>query len=179
MRSISIVFAIALTLGLAACGFHLRGTGPLTPLAFQRIFITSPPGGIGDALRGAIAQRKDVQLAPLLDAADAVLRIEQDVIDKQVLSVNRSGRVSEYELVYRLRFSLTVGGREAILPTQLTLRRDYSFDDTNVLGKDAEEQSLMRDMRNDAAQQILRRIAAVKPAPLAPVVAPTPESTAP
>ena len=56
-------------------------------------------------------------------------------------------------------------------PTELTLRRDYSFDESNVLGKAAEEKALLRDMHHDAAQQIIRRLAALKPqaAPATPV----------
>lgn len=155
---------LVLTLCLGACGFHLRGTQQsASPLAFKALYIQAMPGGVGDALRQALEPRSDLRLAASPDQADAVLTLDQEGVDKQIMSVNRSGRVSEYEMIYRLRGSLSLQGVEVIPPTALRLRRDYSFDDNNLLGKDAEEQILIRDMRSDAAQQILRRLAAVKP----------------
>ena len=42
------------------------------------------------------------------------------------------------------------------------MSRDMTYSDTQVLAKAEEEKLLYRDMQNDAAQQILRRMAAVK-----------------
>ena len=42
-------------------------------------------------------------------------------------------------------------------------RREFSYTDSQVLGKEQEEQLLFRDMREDAATQIVRRLAALKP----------------
>ena len=46
--------------------------------------------------------------------------------------------------------------------TELLLERDLSFNETQVLSKDAEEQLLYRDMTNDIAQQVVRHLAAVR-----------------
>lgn len=151
-------------LSLSACGFHLRGLGEQQPLAFATLNLTAPAGGLGDALNRQLSLRPDLQLVPAKDA-EAVLVVESENVDKQILTVNKSGRVSEYQLIYRARFKLQQQSRDWIPSTEITLRRDYSFDENNVLGKDAEEQILLRDMRTDAAQQILRRMAALKIAP--------------
>ncbi|GAB3261188.1 LPS-assembly lipoprotein LptE [Chitinimonas naiadis] len=148
---------------LSACGFHLRGLGETTPLAFSTLNLAAPVGGLGDVLNRQLTLRSDLKLVPAKDA-EAVLTVEGETIDKQILTVNKSGRVTEYQLLYRARFKLQQSGRDWIPSTQLLLRRDYSFDENNVLGKEAEEQILIRDMRSDAAQQIMRRLAALKPA---------------
>jgi LPS-assembly lipoprotein len=44
----------------------------------------------------------------------------------------------------------------------LELTRDISFNDAQVLAKEAEEELLFRDMQNDMVQQILRRLAAAR-----------------
>ena len=44
------------------------------------------------------------------------------------------------------------------------IRRDISFSDALVLSKEAEEVLLWRDIQNDLVQQLLRRLAAAKPA---------------
>lgn len=157
------LLALALPLALTACGFHLRGLGETTPLAFKTLHLAASDNGVGGVLRQQLKLRPELTLSPASDQADAVLTIQDETVDKQVLSVNSAGRVSEYQLIYRARFVLRLHNRDAIAPTWLTLRRDYAFDENNVLGKEAEEQLLIRDMRSDAAQQILRRMAAVKP----------------
>ncbi|MNN27862.1 LPS-assembly lipoprotein LptE [compost metagenome] len=47
-------------------------------------------------------------------------------------------------------------------PTVITLKRDLSYNEAQVLAKEAEEAMLYRDMQSDLVQQILRRIAAIK-----------------
>jgi len=42
------------------------------------------------------------------------------------------------------------------------LSRDVTFNDTEILAKEAEEQLLFRDMQADMVQQIIRRLAAAK-----------------
>jgi LPS-assembly lipoprotein len=44
------------------------------------------------------------------------------------------------------------------------VRRVISFNESQVLAKEMEEAALYRDMQSDMARQILRRIAALKPA---------------
>jgi LPS-assembly lipoprotein len=51
-------------------------------------------------------------------------------------------------------------GRELVAPGEVVLRRDITFDDSQVLAKEQEEILLVRDMQSDAVQQLLRRIAA-------------------
>jgi LPS-assembly lipoprotein len=60
-------------------------------------------------------------------------------------------------------------GNDYIPPTQIALTRDITFNDTDVLAKEAEEQLLFRDMQNDMVQQIMRRLASARrPAPRTP-----------
>jgi len=42
------------------------------------------------------------------------------------------------------------------------LRRDYSYDDTIVQAKEAEETLLYQSMRSDMVQQIMRRLSRAK-----------------
>jgi LPS-assembly lipoprotein len=42
-------------------------------------------------------------------------------------------------------------------------QRDISFNESAVLAKEAEEVLLYRDMQSDIVQQLLRRLAAVRP----------------
>ena len=57
---------------------------------------------------------------------------------------------------------------EIIPVTEIALKRDLSYSDTEALSKEAEEALLYRDMQNDAVQQLLRRLQVAKLAPLKP-----------
>jgi LPS-assembly lipoprotein len=54
-------------------------------------------------------------------------------------------------------------GAELLGPTEITLKRNMAFDETQVLAKEAEANLLYRDMQGDVVQQMLRRVAALKP----------------
>ena len=58
-------------------------------------------------------------------------------------------------------------GKRLAAPEVLELTRDITYDDTKVLAKGAEEQLLYRDMDDNAAQRIVRRLQAIKPGPAA------------
>ena len=75
----------------------------------------------------------------------------------------------EFRLVYLVGFRLHDGkGGEYIPPSTIELTRDVSFNDSEILAKEAEEALLFRDMQADMVQQVMRRIAAAKkPAPRA------------
>jgi LPS-assembly lipoprotein len=53
-------------------------------------------------------------------------------------------------------------GREVLAPTTISLKRNLSFKENEVLAKEAEEALLYRDMQSELVQQIMRRLAVVK-----------------
>ena len=80
-----------------------------------------------------------------------------------ILSLGAGGRVREFQLRYRVQYRLTdEKNREHIPMTEIVLKRDYSFNDEQALSKESEEALLYRDMRNDAVQQLVRRLQAAK-----------------
>ena len=89
--------------------------------------------------------------------------------EKIILSLNSAGRVREYQLHQRFAFRVRDGkGVELMPPNEITLTRDITFNDAQLLAKEQEEVLLYRDMQNDLGQQILRHIAAAKPAAIKP-----------
>ena len=60
-------------------------------------------------------------------------------------------------------------GGDYVAQNTVVLTRDITFNDTDVLAKEAEEQLLFRDMQSDMVQQIMRRLAASRrPVPRVP-----------
>jgi LPS-assembly lipoprotein len=149
-------------LALAGCGFHLRGE---QKLPFETIFVNTPPNSpLGATLNRQIRSGTDTRTVAQPSEAAAVLDILAEAHDKEILTLNAQGRAVEYKLIYRLRFRLHDGkGREYIAPTEMRAQRDISINDSQVLSKESEESLLYRDMQTDLVQQLLRRIAAVRP----------------
>jgi len=154
------LLAAALLL-LASCGFQLRGTAPLP---FASLYIQAPVHSqLAVQLRRAVRATDGTRLTETPEEAQVVLQILNEGQEKKILSLSGGGRVSEYELRYRVSFRLTdAKNREHIPASELLLRRDYSFNDEQALAKEAEEKLLYRHMRDDAVQQLVRRLQAAQ-----------------
>jgi len=150
---------LGLCLLLAACGFHLRGLNAFA-FPFKSLYIQSANGYtpfINEVMNAIKAN--DVQVMETADQAQIILQIVSEVQDKQILSLNVAGRVVEYRLQYRVSLRVYDNKQqEWLAPQEITLRRDYSYDDTQVLAKQQEEGLLYQNMRGDAVQQVLRRL---------------------
>lgn len=150
----------SLGIGLAACGFRLRGS---QAFAFSRIALRPDPGGaLAQELRRSFGATVEV-LGADTATAQLVLALSQEQREKVVVGVNASGQVREFQLRMRVRVSLhTRLGKPIIDGDEIVQRRDISFNESAVLAKEAEEALLYRDMQSDIVQQILRRLAAVQ-----------------
>ena len=56
----------------------------------------------------------------------------------------------------------TSHGKMLIEPTKISLRRTMTYDDSEALSKENEEILLYKDMQQDMAQRLLRRLATIK-----------------
>jgi len=157
-----IFVAIFITLLLAACGFQMRGTAALP---FDTLYMPSTAAGIALDLKRNIQSGTRTIVVDDPKKAQAVLDFVQETREKVILSIGSTGRVREYQLRYRVGFRVHDGKGGEFLPvSRVELTRDISFNDTDVLAKETEEQQLYRDMQFDMVQQIMRRIAAAQPA---------------
>jgi LPS-assembly lipoprotein len=162
----STLFAAA----LAGCGFHLRGSGPRANLPFKTLYLAVPAGSaLGADLRRAIIDSGSTTVVTDPKGAEAVAEITSEARDRQILSLNSQGRVREYTLISRAAVQVRDSKGADLLPlTPIEVRRILNFNESQVLAKEQEEAGMYRDMQADLVQQILRRIAAIKPAALAP-----------
>ncbi|MES2039190.1 MAG: LPS assembly lipoprotein LptE [Pseudomonadota bacterium] len=153
--------AIMAVMLLSACGFALRGP---VALPFKSIYIGMPESSaLGGELRRHIRANGQTQVMSEAKDAQVILEVLSETRDKQILSLNSQGRVREYNLIYNFRFRVRNNvGKEYLEPVDLQLKRNISFNESQVLAKEAEEVLLYRDMQSDLVQQIMRRLAVVK-----------------
>ena len=154
------VFAAVLT----GCGFQLRGTLSGN-LPYKTMMIALPDTSeVRVWLERYINAAGSTEIIDDPKLADATFQQLSDSRLKTILSVNTQGRVREYRLQLNYRFRVVnANGQILVPPNDVSLSRDITFDDSNVLAKDLEEGLLWRDMNNDLVNQIMRRLSIIKP----------------
>ena len=155
------ILLVAFCSVLGACGFQLRGQASLP---FETIYISFPVGHpIGTDLKRLIKAGTNTRVVDKAKGAQTTLEIISVVNDKQIMSVSGGGRVREFELRYRVSFRLFDAKGVDLIPTnEIALRRILPYTDAQVVAKEGEEAMLVKEMQTDSAQQILRRLEAVK-----------------
>lgn len=162
LRRRTTIAAVVAVAALAGCGFQLRSS---QTFAFQTLAVTPERNGLVAADLIRYFGKSIVPLVPVRgsEPPQVIVDVLQEAREKNVVGVNASGQVREFQLRLRLQFRMRLpDGRELIGPTEISQQRDISFNESAVLAKEAEEVLLFRDMQNDILQQLLRRLAAVK-----------------
>jgi LPS-assembly lipoprotein len=159
-RASSFVLVTAMLL-LSSCGFHLRGAASLP---FNTVYIqAAPTSQFATQLRRMIVSGSQAKIADDPKLSDATLQVLSELREKEILSLSAGGRVREFQLRFRVSYRiLDKENREISPPSEILLRRDLAFNDQETLSKEGEEALLYRDMQNDAVQQLLRRLQALR-----------------
>lgn len=175
--------AALLAASVAACGFHLRGSSGNYTLPFPSLYVGLPESSpLAIDLKRNIRANGHTEVVNDPKRADGIIEVLNDpekTRSKSILSLNSNGRVREYLLSYNIVFRVRdPAGNELLAPTQIQLTRPITFSDTQLLAKEQEEALLYKDMQTDLVQQMMRRMAAIKPvvqmsvAPATPVAPP-------
>ena len=70
-----------------------------------------------------------------------------------------SGRVNEYELIYVVEYEINQPNKKNLTDT-ITLYRDYSFDENNVMGNSDREDYIKKEMISTVATLIFNKLRA-------------------
>lgn len=188
MRAAKLSVILLLAGLLAACGFKLRGSTdlPAHKLPFATIALTLAPTSefYAQLKRNIEASSAGTRVVDAGEA-EAILAVLGDTSQKNILSLNTSGRVREFQLVRTFSFKVQANNpaaapapqvkytdAPAVAPTEyvpastIMLRREVTYSDDLVLSKEGEEALLWRDIQNDLVQQLMRRLATAKLQPV-------------
>lgn len=155
------IVGLMLSVMLVSCGFHPRGSVTrLTDLG--SIYVdASRDLSIAEAVREALTDAAFV-LARNRDDADILLRLTDEEQGERVVSVNSTGRVSEYELSHSVRMLIAESRDDNASKASQNLNfnrveviREYTYDETNVLGKQNEARILRAEMQEELVRQIV------------------------
>ena len=148
------LFVLSAVFLLSACGFHLKGVHNQATLPVQTWYVQ------GDALQQYLENAlRYADGKPIDDAQQyahlRVLRVEEK---KDIYTITRAARLNENLLSLRVLAQAYYQNRAWGEPISVEVRRVLPYSDSMVLGKQEEEQILWREMRQDAAQQVVRQL---------------------
>ena len=171
-RYSTLLMMVVCSLLLTACGFQLRGASSVTlPPELSTLRVSMSGGRYPPLLiemRNALLALGGVRLVDDVVTSVPILQLHGENSETQVLAIDSSGRISAYLINYRVVFSLAAADNKILLPQQsVKLQREYTFDRLNVIATEKQSEFLQNEMRRDAAQQILRRLARLNFEPVA------------
>jgi LPS-assembly lipoprotein len=141
---------------LSACGYHLRGSIAL-PAEMKSMYLFGVSSGLSTELQ-AMLRASDGKVAVAPDQAGIVIKVMKEDMRRRALSIGKTGKSSEVELTYYLRFQFYDNKDTALLDEQtIDLSREFFNDQTAVLAKENEELLIRKEMYRQAARMIMTR----------------------
>lgn len=146
---------------ITSCGFQLRVAKNL-PIEMDRTYISTEDEYsifYRQLKKGLYERGVEVVESPV--DATAVFNILQEDTGQRVLSVSGRNVVREYEVFYRVFYSIQTKDKLIKSPQEEILTRDYTYDETLVLGKEREENLLREAIADDLVRIILMKLASL------------------
>ena len=156
------LIAILFLLVITSCGFHMRGMRGMTEISFKTISLEGKELSFTKNLKQILKSNKVAIVSP---TENPELRIElmSEESEKRILSLSGQGLVREFEIFYRVRYRIKtsdseIWSQENIIET----RKDFTYSDSNLIGKEEEERQLNEAMRNEAITNLFNQIQLIK-----------------
>jgi LPS-assembly lipoprotein len=158
---------VVAVIGLAAfivsgCGFQIRGAD--LGLPFQSVAVQGE-GGVANEVRQIIASQRNIKMPQKPVEAQVVLMVMSQTLDRTIVAFSSAGRPREIQLRMRVMYRVTDGVAVELSPPQeINQTRDITVSESEALAMTSAESFMTDDLQRDIAQQLIRRLRAVKPA---------------
>ena len=137
---------------IVACGFQLRGS---IEADFETIYVYGGSEGLNKHL---IKRFKQSGIKIATKDPEKTLEVLNDRLDKRILSLNSSGSVKEFELIYQVTYRFKSLNDVWSNEIKKEVIRDYTYDDNDRVAKELEEKNLVQGMRDEIVRSIVSQI---------------------
>jgi LPS-assembly lipoprotein len=153
------LIALLMLLIISSCGFHMRG---MTEISFKTISLEGKELSFTKNLK-KVLNRNKVAIVSSTENPELKVELLSEESEKRILSLSGQGLVREFEIFYRVRYRVKtidseIWSQENIIET----RRDFTYSDSNLIGKEEEERQLNEAMRNEAITNLFNQIQLIK-----------------
>ena len=160
MKSIKTICLVGVTAFLTACGWHFDN-GAAVPAELKTMALESsdPYSEMSMAMRKQLLSN-NVNLVPAKQGVP-VLRLNKQTSSDKVASVFKQGREAEKVLTLDVEASVRLGNGETY-PISAKINRTFFDNSRAALAKSAERDVIWNDMREQAARQLINKMAALQ-----------------
>lgn len=141
-----------------SCGFRLQGVGDMPESLATTYVDTVDRYSVFYQNLAAELERSGVQVVESPVHANAVIRVSRDSYGQQVLTVSGRNVPTEYDVYYNIVFSVWINGEQALAEQSLGLSQAYTYDPTEVLGKNREEDAIREALAIRLVRQVKRQL---------------------
>jgi LPS-assembly lipoprotein len=150
------IFILILALLITSCGFQLRGD---LDNSFNSIQIDGGSLGFTKVLKKKY-RRSGVEIKN--SSADKFIEITNDEFNKRILSLSSNGKVLEYQLNYFISYRIKSSSGKWGPEIRINSRREYSYNDQNIVAKQEEERNLIAGMQEQIIRTMTSQISSAK-----------------
>jgi LPS-assembly lipoprotein len=151
---------------VAGCGFQLRSAPQVPPEMVRTYIATDERHSLFYQRFRRALEEAGAQVVDSASEATAEFAILTDKTGQRVLSVSARNVPREYEVYYTIYYTVRNGEQVLLGPQLQTLTRDYTWDETEVLGKAHEEELMREAIVNDLVRIVLIQLSALEPQPV-------------
>lgn len=152
-------------LSTAGCGFHLRDNTQI-PVEMRTMILNSsdPYGSLSRIVRKQLRLNSInvIEDTALERSKVPSLRLEQETVGRDTASIFADGTTAEYQLRLSVTAQVLLPGK-GIYPLKATVFRSFYDNNAVPLAKDNEQTMIYQEMRQRAAEQLIRQLIAVRP----------------
>lgn len=160
IRKFILVFSLMI---IAGCGFKLRGTIPW-PIDYQNVYMDGYNPAQRDSFYASVQRffPKHVNIVDHQKDADVSIRLLSETQTARTVSGLAANRDTEEVVTLHVLVQVLDKHGDEIMPaTMLTRERDFTYEESNLLGKSTDLQNVTRILRQETALMFMRRLEAV------------------